>query len=98
MAGWLQAVAVIALVGALHVPLGDYMARAFTAPRHWRVERVIYRLGGMDPDTDQPWAATPTVVLARAVNAELDAVDDGDGPWDRIQKRVTEEHIDQVIV
>jgi uncharacterized protein (TIGR02680 family) len=44
------------------------------------------------PDGQQPWAATPTVVLARAVNAELDSVDDGDGPWDRIQKRVTEEH------
>jgi len=44
------------------------------------------------PDTDQPWAATPTVILARAVNAELDSVDDADGPWDRIQKRVTEEH------
>jgi len=44
------------------------------------------------PDVQQPWAATPTVVLARAVNAELDSVDDGDGPWDRIQKRVTEEH------
>ena len=44
------------------------------------------------PGTDQPWVATPTVVLARAVNAELDSVDDGDGPWDRIQKRVTEEH------
>jgi uncharacterized protein (TIGR02680 family) len=44
------------------------------------------------PDTDQPWAATPTVLLARAVNAELESVDDGDGPWDRIQKRVTEEH------
>jgi hypothetical protein len=44
------------------------------------------------PDVDQPWAATPTVILARAVNAELDSVDDADGPWDRIQKRVTEEH------
>ena len=44
------------------------------------------------PGTDQQWAATPTVILARAVNAELDSVDDGDGPWDRIQKRVTEEH------
>jgi uncharacterized protein (TIGR02680 family) len=44
------------------------------------------------PDTNQPWAATPTVILARAVNAELDSVDDADGPWDRIQKRVTEEH------
>jgi uncharacterized protein (TIGR02680 family) len=44
------------------------------------------------PGADQPWAATPTVILARGVNAELDSVDDGDGPWDRIQKRVTEEH------
>jgi uncharacterized protein (TIGR02680 family) len=44
------------------------------------------------PRADQPWAATPTVILARAVNAELDSVDDGDGPWDRMQKRVTEEH------
>ena len=44
------------------------------------------------PSTDQPWAATPAVILARAVNAELESVDDGDGPWDRIQKRVTEEH------
>jgi uncharacterized protein (TIGR02680 family) len=44
------------------------------------------------PDLDQPWAPTPAVVLARAVNSELEAVDDGDGPWDRIQKRVTEEH------
>jgi uncharacterized protein (TIGR02680 family) len=44
------------------------------------------------PGPDQPWAATPTVILARAVNAELESVDDEDGPWDRIQKRVTEEH------
>jgi uncharacterized protein (TIGR02680 family) len=44
------------------------------------------------PDVEQPWLATPTVILARAVNGELDSVDDGDGPWDRIQKRVTEEH------
>jgi uncharacterized protein (TIGR02680 family) len=44
------------------------------------------------PDVAQPWAPTPAVLLARAVNSELDSVDDGDGPWDRIQKRVTEEH------
>jgi uncharacterized protein (TIGR02680 family) len=44
------------------------------------------------PDVEQPWASTPAVILARSVNAELDSVDDGDGPWDRIQKRVTEEH------
>jgi uncharacterized protein (TIGR02680 family) len=44
------------------------------------------------PDDTQPWAATPAVLLARAVNAGLESVDDADGPWDRIQKRVTEEH------
>ena len=44
------------------------------------------------PDVMQPWAATPAVLLARAVNAGLESVDDADGPWDRIQKRVTEEH------
>jgi uncharacterized protein (TIGR02680 family) len=44
------------------------------------------------PGTDQPWAATPTVILARAVHAVLESVDDGDGPWDRLQKRVTDEH------
>jgi uncharacterized protein (TIGR02680 family) len=44
------------------------------------------------PDVTQPWASTPAVLLARAVNAGLESVDDADGPWDRIQKRVTEEH------
>ena len=44
------------------------------------------------PDVTQPWAATPAVLLARAVNAGLESTDDGDGPWDRIQRRVTEEH------
>ena len=67
MAGWLQAAVVIALVGALHVPLGDYMARAFTARQHWRVELVIYRLGGMDPDADQPWPHYIRSLLATSV-------------------------------
>jgi uncharacterized protein (TIGR02680 family) len=62
--------------------------QAFTATGLLRVALPSLEI----PGTDQPWAATPTVILARAVNAELDAVDDGDGPWDRIQKRVTEEH------
>ena len=44
------------------------------------------------PDVTQPWAATPAVLLARTVNGGLEAVDDADGPWDRIQKRVTDEH------
>ena len=44
------------------------------------------------PDVAQPWAATPAVILARTVNTGLESVDDADGPWDRIQKRITDEH------
>jgi K+-transporting ATPase KdpA subunit len=55
VAGWLQAALVIAVVVALHVPLGDYMARTFTAGPHWRPERVLYRCCGIDPDADQRW-------------------------------------------
>jgi uncharacterized protein (TIGR02680 family) len=44
------------------------------------------------PSLAEPWAASPAVVLARSVNADLEHVDDGDGPWDRVQKKVSEEH------
>jgi uncharacterized protein YPO0396 len=43
------------------------------------------------PDPREEWAATPAVLLARAVNAELDAVDDGDRPWERLQKQISEQ-------
>ncbi|MCQ4082173.1 potassium-transporting ATPase subunit KdpA [Streptomyces sp. RB6PN25] len=64
LAGWLQ---VIALVGALALsyrPLGDYLAHILTSPRHWRVERLVYRAGGVDGDADQPWPAYLRSVLA----------------------------------
>jgi uncharacterized protein (TIGR02680 family) len=44
------------------------------------------------PDVTQPWAVTSAVLLARAVNAGLESMDDADSAWDRVQKRVTEEH------
>jgi uncharacterized protein (TIGR02680 family) len=44
------------------------------------------------PDPAEPWPPTPTVILARAVNALLENSDDADAPWDRVQRRVTEEH------
>jgi K+-transporting ATPase ATPase A chain len=55
VAGWLQAAVVIVVVVALHVPLGDYMARAFVARRHWRAEVLFYRCIGIDPEADQRW-------------------------------------------
>jgi K+-transporting ATPase ATPase A chain len=54
---------VVALVAAYR-PLGDYMARVFTADRHWRVERWIYRASGVDPDADQRWPVYLRSLLA----------------------------------
>ena len=64
MAGWWQAVVVIAGVGVLHVPLGDYMARVFAGGRHWRAEAAFYRVSGIDPDADQRWPHYLAALLA----------------------------------
>jgi len=44
------------------------------------------------PDPAEPWPPTPTVILARAVNAALEDTDGTDPAWDRVQRRVTDEH------
>ncbi|MER7541819.1 TIGR02680 family protein [Spirillospora sp. NPDC127506] len=44
------------------------------------------------PDPAEEWAPNPAVLLARAVNTELDQVDDGDGPWEGVQRKISEEH------
>ncbi len=57
----------ISLVVALVVtyrPLGDYMARIFSSERHSRAERVIYRIGGVDPDAEQTPGGYVRSVLA----------------------------------
>jgi potassium-transporting ATPase potassium-binding subunit len=51
--GLLSIALLIALLAVVHVPLGDYMARVFTSSRHLRVERVVYRLTGVNPDSEQ---------------------------------------------
>ncbi|WP_181793344.1 potassium-transporting ATPase subunit KdpA [Streptomyces sp. WELS2] len=64
LAGWLQ---IIALVGALALtfrPLGDYMAHVLTSARHWRAERLVYRVGGVQADSEQTWPGYLRSVLA----------------------------------
>jgi K+-transporting ATPase ATPase A chain len=55
MYGLLQAALVVVLVVALHVPLGDYMAKVLDSTRHTRTERSLYRVLGVDPDREQNW-------------------------------------------
>jgi uncharacterized protein (TIGR02680 family) len=44
------------------------------------------------PDPATTWAPNPAVALARAINAALDGVDDGDRAWELVQQRVSTEH------
>jgi len=63
-AAWTQLVAVIALVVILHVPVGNYMARAYATGADWRVERAIYRIVGVRPDSHQRWTKYLSSLLA----------------------------------
>jgi potassium-transporting ATPase potassium-binding subunit len=57
------ALLVLALA-AVHVPLGDYMYRVYDSDKDSRAERVIYRLIGADPKSEQTWGAYARSVLA----------------------------------
>jgi len=63
-AGWLQFALLVVALAACYVPLGNYMARIFTSPGHWRVERGIYRLCGIDPEADMRWGVYARSLLA----------------------------------
>lgn len=56
-------VLVVALV-VVHVPFGDYMYRVYTSEKDSAVERVIYRLIGVDSRSQQTWGAYARSVLA----------------------------------
>ncbi len=62
-AGLLQVAFFLVVLAAVYKPLGDYMARVYTAKAHLSVERVIYRLVRVDPDADQRWVTYAASVL-----------------------------------
>ena len=51
--GLLSIAALLLVLGLLYRPLGDYMAHVYTTTRHLRVERGVYRLTGVSPDSEQ---------------------------------------------
>ncbi len=63
-AGWLQLGLLVAALAACYVPLGNYMAHIFTTDKHWRVERWLYRLVGVNPENDQKWSSYLRSMLA----------------------------------
>jgi potassium-transporting ATPase potassium-binding subunit len=64
LAGVLFVASLVVALVVVHRPLGDYIARVVTDTRHLRVERGVYRVGGVDPDADQTWSRYLRSVLA----------------------------------
>jgi K+-transporting ATPase ATPase A chain len=63
-AGLLQLLALVAVLGFSWRFLGDYMARVYSSPKHWRVERWLYEAVGVDPEGDQRWPVYLRSLLA----------------------------------
>ncbi len=63
-AGWLQLGLLVAALAACYVPVGNYMAHIFTTDKHWRAERGLYKLIGVNPDNDQKWSSYLRSMLA----------------------------------
>jgi potassium-transporting ATPase potassium-binding subunit len=70
-AGWLQFLILFVALAACYVPLGNYMARMYTAKNHWRAERGIYKLCGIDPEADMRWSTYVRSILAFSVVSVL---------------------------
>jgi K+-transporting ATPase ATPase A chain len=71
VAGLLTVLALVVVLGVTHVPLGDYMARVYSATHHWRAEQLVYRACRIDPDADQTWATYALSVLGFSLASVL---------------------------
>jgi potassium-transporting ATPase potassium-binding subunit len=63
-AGLLQVALLIAALAACYRPLGAYMARVYTSEHDTRIERVCYKVMGVDPKADQRWPVYARSLLA----------------------------------
>ena len=64
LAGFLQVGLLLVALAVCYKPLGDYIARVFTSPKHLRVEKSFYRLMGIDAEADQRWGTYARSMLA----------------------------------
>jgi K+-transporting ATPase ATPase A chain len=61
----------VAALAACYIPVGNYMAHIFTTDKHWRVERGLYKVIGIDPSADQKWSSYLRSMLAFSVVSVL---------------------------
>jgi K+-transporting ATPase ATPase A chain len=55
--GWIQILVFVLALLAVTEPLGAYLVRVYDGSVHWLapLERLVYRLGGIDPSEEQHW-------------------------------------------
>ena len=63
-AGLLQVALLLVLLAAVYRPLGGYMARVYTSDKDMAVERVTYKLFGVDAKADQTWGVYARSLIA----------------------------------
>ncbi|WP_433272152.1 potassium-transporting ATPase subunit KdpA [Actinosynnema sp. CS-041913] len=62
-AGLLQVGLLLLALAVVHRPFGDYMARVYTGAKHSGVERAVYRIARVDPDSEQRWGTYARAVI-----------------------------------
>jgi K+-transporting ATPase ATPase A chain len=67
VAGLLTVGVLVLLLAATHAPLGAHLAKVFTTPEHWRIERIVYGVCRVNPDQEQPWTVYAASVGAFSV-------------------------------
>src|SRR5262249_32598547 len=73
LVGWAQIALVLALVLACAIPLSRFIAQVYAGERNLltpvlaRVERVFYRLAGVDPAREQDWFTYAIAMLAFSI-------------------------------
>jgi potassium-transporting ATPase potassium-binding subunit len=67
LAGVLFLATIVIALAAAYRPVGDYLYRVVTPTSHSRLERGIYRLVGVDPESEQAWPTYARSVLAFSV-------------------------------
>ncbi|MBK1786824.1 potassium-transporting ATPase subunit KdpA [Prauserella cavernicola] len=63
-AGLVQAAILLAALALVYRPFGDYLARVFTSERDWKIERGLYRLFRVNPESEQRWSTYAVSILA----------------------------------
>jgi K+-transporting ATPase ATPase A chain len=69
-AGWTVAASIaliLALLTLICYPLGGWLAHCYTSTTHWRIERLLYRIMGVDPDGEQHWKRYLSAVMGFSV-------------------------------